>query len=106
MDFKSGQFNSLNSIKKSVISFNHGSSWHSIKAPTQNYKGEDLNCSGECSLHLTGRTNSMGSQILSPNNAHGIVLATGNTGVYLEEKEENLNTYLSNDGGHTWKEIK
>jgi hypothetical protein len=35
-----------------------------------------------------------------------LIIATGNAGVYLEEKEEALNTYLSNDGGHTWLEIK
>ena len=35
-----------------------------------------------------------------------ILLANGNTGLFLSEKHSDLNSYISNDGGHTWKEIK
>lgn len=61
--------------------------------------------SGECSLHLKGRTDTNGNPIYSAESAPGLIIATGNVGLYLENKEENLNTYLSSDGGHTWTEI-
>lgn len=38
-------------------------------------------------------------------NAPGIIVATGNVGSHLTETYSLLNTYLSIDGGHTWKEI-
>lgn len=32
-------------------------------------------------------------------------MAVGNVGVHLAEEIQNMNTYLSNDGGHTWQEV-
>lgn len=34
----------LSDIKKTVITYNRGASWHPIKAPKYNYKGEEYNC--------------------------------------------------------------
>lgn len=43
-------------FKKSVISFDDGSNWHPLKAPELRLNGKKYNCSGDCSLHLVGRT--------------------------------------------------
>lgn len=45
-------------MKKTKITFNKGGDWHTIKAPQVNYAGNKINCSGDCSLNLKGRTES------------------------------------------------
>ena len=56
-------------------------------------------------MHLKGRTETNGNPLYSAENAPGIIMATGNTGIYLEEDSDLLNTYLSRDGGHNWFEV-
>jgi len=90
----------LNQFKKTVISYDKGSIWHSLKAPKEN-----SNCSGDCSLHLRGRTESYGNPIYTTGGAPGLILATGNTGFYLQEHNKDLSTYLSRDGGYNWEKI-
>ncbi|CAD8138729.1 unnamed protein product [Paramecium octaurelia] len=92
----------LDQYKKSVITFDLGAEWHSLKAPKYSYAGQPLNCNGDCSLHLKGRTETT-SLIYSSEQAVGIIIGTGNTGLYLDGQE--TNTYLSRDGGHNWYEI-
>ena len=53
---KGGSLDRLDNYKKTVISYDKGSNWHSINAPKVNYKNEPINCRGDCSLHLNGRT--------------------------------------------------
>ena len=65
-----------------------------------------MKCSGECSLHLNGRTKKNSNPLYSSENAPGIILATGNVGLYLELNPQDQNTYISRDGGHNWMEIK
>jgi len=55
---------------------------------------------------LKGRTELNGNTIYSAESAPGIILGTGNTGIFLETRSSELNTYLSRDGGHNWMEIK
>ena len=43
--------------------------------------------------------------VYSNENALGIIIATGNVGKYLSVRDDEVNTFLSSDGGHTWKEI-
>lgn len=43
--------------------------------------------------------------VYSSKNSLGIILATGNIGKYLETREDRVNTYLSVDGGYSWKEV-
>lgn len=85
-----------------MITYDFGAEWHTLKAPKYDYKGSQITCSGDCSLHLRGRTQTS-SLIYSSEESVGIILGTGNTGIYLDSKE--TNTYLSRDGGHTWFEI-
>lgn len=56
-------------------------------------------------MNLKGRTESKHNPIYSSENAIGIIIATGNTGLYLTTKDEEINTYLSRDGGHNWFEV-
>ncbi|KAL4495635.1 hypothetical protein ABPG72_014104 [Tetrahymena utriculariae] len=95
----------LPNYRKSVISFDSGSSWHPIRAPSQRWNGKTVVCSGECSLHLAGRTYYKKSQMYSSSNAPGLIVALGSIGTHLENNFNLLNTYLSNDGGHQWREI-
>ena len=57
-----------------MISYDKGANWHPIKAPEYNYEGEKTSCSGECSLHLKGRTESNGRPIYSSENAPGLLM--------------------------------
>jgi Sortilin, neurotensin receptor 3, len=43
--------------------------------------------------------------IYSSEEAVGVIVSTGNTGLFLTSKDEEVNTYLSRDGGHNWYEI-
>jgi hypothetical protein len=43
--------------------------------------------------------------VYSSANSLGIIIATGNIGRYLEFDERGVNSYISVDGGHNWKEI-
>lgn len=54
-------------------------------------------------MHLRGRVEALSNPIYSSSNAHGIILGTGNTGLFLNTSE--INTYLSRDGGHNWYEV-
>jgi hypothetical protein len=40
-------FNSVKVYKKTKISYNNGRTWHSLKAPELDYKGNKISCSGE-----------------------------------------------------------
>ena len=48
----------LEAYKRSYITFDRGGNWHTLAAPTEDSEGKDVNCKGECSLHLKGRTES------------------------------------------------
>lgn len=54
---------------------------------------------------MKGRTCQNGNQIYSSEEAPAVILGTGNVGIYLSKNENDLNTYLSRDGGHTWFEV-
>ena len=43
--------------------------------------------------------------VYSSQNALGIIIATGSVGNYLSLRKDNVNTFISIDGGHNWKEI-
>ncbi|CAD8127468.1 unnamed protein product [Paramecium sonneborni] len=91
----------LEKYKKTVITFDKGAIWHPLRAPDKDANGQKIHCSGDCSLHLQGRSV---SKIYRESKAVGLIMASGNVGLYLEEK--NINTYFSRDGGLTWYEIR
>ncbi|CAD8114785.1 unnamed protein product [Paramecium sonneborni] len=89
--------------KSTVISFNGGKKWESIKAPKFDSEGNIVECGGECSLHFVGRTESYRQTIYTVDQAPGIVLGVGNVGLFITQEQ---NTYMSADGGQNWIEVR
>jgi photosystem II stability/assembly factor-like uncharacterized protein len=84
---------------RSVITFNDGSSWDPLVAPSGT-------CSSEpCSLHLHSVTDmhNYGPVFSSP--APGFVMGVGSVGKVLAPYEES-NTYMSTDAGLTWTMVR
>lgn len=93
-------------FKKTVITFDKGGRWHPLTAPERDSEGKKIICEDEdCSLHLNSITDSTFGPFYSTTNAVGLILGTGNVGKYLSKREDEINTYLSRDGGLTWYEI-
>lgn len=94
---------------KSRISHNDGAEWSYIAPPRYNSKGKKYRCTGKslekCSLNLHGFTQrpDYRDTYLS-GSAVGVLIGTGTVGQYLGSKEHS-GTFLSRDGGITWKEI-
>jgi hypothetical protein len=88
------------------ISYDKGGNWHPLRAPEVDADGKEVVCSGDCSLHLKGRTESNQNPIYSSENSPGVAIGVGNTGLYLTQRDSEVNTYLTRDGGHTWYEIR
>lgn len=42
----------------------------------------------------------------SSDNSLGLIMGTGNIGKSLKYRKDEINTYLSRDGGLTWAEVK
>eukprot|EP00741_Cyanophora_paradoxa_P012663 tig00020614_g12234.t1 len=105
------------------ISFNKGSFWMKVRPPFVDANGapyvdsdgtpcesvwknpENVPEDSECQLQLHMAAEDKYAPIYSHPNATGIVIATGNVGSYLQDRDEQVNTFLSRDGGLTWTEI-
>lgn len=94
------------SVVRTVISFDKGGLWSYLKPPTVDSLGKPLDCPvDKCWLHLHGITNFHNyAPFYSIENAVGIIMGTGNIGPYLRFEPDEVNTYLSRDGGLTWFE--
>lgn len=95
---------------KSQISFNDGSQWSYITPPTVDSNGKKYSCNGgslaKCSLNLHGFTERPDYRdTFSSTSAVGILIGVGSVGEYLQPYLES-STFISTDGGVTWKEIK
>lgn len=91
----------------SVISFDHGHSWQSIKAPAVDDEGQAVNCTQDCSLHLSQKFSQLypvtrSITIMSSKLAPGIIMASGVIGKSLKGHP---GVFLSRDGGLTWKQV-
>lgn len=93
---------------KSYISFNRGGKWQTLNPPEVSSHGQALNCheQKDCSLHLHSFSTEVLPYPYSTESAIGLIMGVGNLGKELSYTEEELNTYLSRDGGMTWHEIK
>uniref|UniRef100_A0A0G4F4M6 VPS10 domain-containing protein n=1 Tax=Chromera velia CCMP2878 TaxID=1169474 RepID=A0A0G4F4M6_9ALVE len=98
-------------VVKTVISFDKGAVWSYLKAPKIDSKGQKTPCyaggqdADSCWLHLHGITNFHNyAPFYSVENAVGIILGTGNVGGHLRYEPDEINTYLSRDGGVSWVE--
>ncbi|KAJ1533931.1 vacuolar protein sorting/targeting protein PEP1, partial [Nowakowskiella sp. JEL0078] len=104
------------SVKKkvrSLVSFDDGSTWNTIPAPTTDVFGKSTDCTGDCSLHLFSHSNihpslsttgTVTSALHSTKEAIGLMLAVGNIGSQLVEYNEG-NMYLTRDAGQSWVEV-
>lgn len=97
----------LENYKQTRISFDKGAIWEPLDAPKFEANGTKVECEDpkSCFLHLHSISNSKFGPFYSTDNSLGIVLSTGNIGKYLSNKEDEVNTYLSRDGGLTWYEV-
>ncbi|KAJ7186706.1 vacuolar protein sorting/targeting protein 10 [Mycena filopes] len=91
---------------RSLITFDAGSTWAPIRAPSKDQSGQSVVCNPDdmdaCSLHihLTTTPHNFGLQSSSP--APGLVVAIGSIGNALLPYEES-DTFLSSDGGANWR---
>lgn len=108
-------YNPFSVQQKTMISFNEGRDWNVVKPPTIDSLGNVINCTVPtgrvCSLNLFGSTTWIGSSgyhygwFYSEPGAVGLVLSTGNVGDFLRYEKSQVNTFMSRDGGITWKEV-
>ena len=95
------------SIQQTVISFDKGSIWRPLTAPETDSLGLPVECEeSPCSLHLHSFSSEQFAPVYSTTTAIGLVLGTGNVGTYLSNRLDQVNTYLSRDGGLTWSEVR
>ncbi|CAR30378.1 type I sorting receptor [Lachancea thermotolerans CBS 6340] len=95
---------------KSKISFNDGADWIYLSPPERDSEGKKYQCDSKslssCSLNLHGYTERKDERdTYSSGSALGYMIGVGNVGEYLLPKEE-CSTFITTDGGFTWKEIK
>lgn len=92
---------------RTQITFEAGATWQYIMPPETGPDGRRYPCTpnndGSCSLHLHSVTSAMvAPPVFSSKAAPGVVMGVGNVGRYLLPWEE-CDTFLSEDGGITWK---
>lgn len=90
-----------------VITFDHGSSWRPITAPTVDDDGVPINCTKDCSLHLAQKFSLLYPMTRSPpiassKSAPGVIMASGVIGRHMKG---HYGVFISRDAGLTWKQI-
>lgn len=80
--------------------------WKNLIAPLKDSRGKKISCPDDnCSLHLNSITNLRFGPFYSTEKAVGLIIGTGNVGYHLATRADEINTYLSRDGGLNWIEI-
>lgn len=95
---------------KTMITHNDGAEWDYLTPPALDADKKKFNCKGsleKCSLHIHGYTErkNKGHTFYSQS-AIGLMMGTGNVGEYLKPSKEDVATFLTADGGVTWKSVK
>lgn len=95
---------------KTQITHNDGGEWLFLQPPAVNIDGNKYPCSGlsleKCSLNIHGFTERPDYRdTYSSASAIGLMIGVGNVGETLESYDK-ASTFLTRDGGMTWKEIK
>jgi hypothetical protein len=89
--------------QKTVVTHDDGATWDYIPAPPKDAYGMPVKCNvgnrEKCSLHLHRRFKR--SVFASSPSAAGLMVAVGNVGEYLGDRE-NSDTYITRDGGLSW----
>jgi len=94
-------------VVRTVITLDKGGMWRYLTPPKIDSRGKPVECASpdHCHLHLHGITNyKRYAPVYSVENAVGLLLGTGNVGSHLRYEQDEVNTYLSRDGGLTWVE--
>ena len=93
---------------RTYITFNKGADWQLLRAPDEDSRNRSINCriEAQCSLHLQSYSSNVDIPPYSQENAVGLIMGVGNVGRFLSSRQDQLNTYLSRDGGLTWIEIQ
>eukprot|EP01017_Pseudomicrothorax_dubius_P026780 TRINITY_DN3020_c0_g1_i4.p1 TRINITY_DN3020_c0_g1~~TRINITY_DN3020_c0_g1_i4.p1 ORF type:complete len:750 (-),score=167.04 TRINITY_DN3020_c0_g1_i4:24-2273(-) len=100
-------FDNLEAFKRTLITFDKGGIWKPLTPPEKDSTGRRTICDSEgCSLHLHSLTSKQFGPFYSTENSLGIVMGTGNVGQFLTSKIDQVNTYLSRDGGYSWFEVR
>lgn len=86
---------------KSMITYDDGETWSYLNITDS----PSCNNDDECSLHISWLTDRSGSGSFDTGDTPGILVGVGNVGKYLEQNFENFKTFLSRDGGLTWKKV-
>ncbi|KAJ1542195.1 vacuolar protein sorting/targeting protein PEP1, partial [Cladochytrium tenue] len=90
---------------RTMITFNDGEVWASLKPPKADVYGAPYSCNDECSLnihHFTERTDT--NDLFSSASAPGFLIGVGNVGPHLTAYNDG-DMFMSKDGGRTWLEI-
>jgi hypothetical protein len=93
------------------ISHNDGSEWGFLPPPSKDVDGKSYGCSSDkgddsCALHLHHYTERDDKRkTFAASAAVGLIFGVGNVGSTLGNIEE-ADTFLSTDGGITWKNVK
>ena len=96
----------LDAFKVSYMTWDKGGMWERITPPKFDADGDRIECEDkDCSLHLHSLSNPSFGPFYTTENSLGLIMGTGNVGKYLSNKEDEVNTYLSRDGGITWYEV-
>ncbi|CAD8063565.1 unnamed protein product [Paramecium sonneborni] len=96
----------LKKYKQTRITFDKGGQWVPLKPPAVDAEGKPINCN-KCQLHIhLSQAFYQFAPIYTQTNSIGIIVATGSIGKYLSYRQDQVNTYLSRDGGLSWIEIK
>ncbi|KAL3231478.1 hypothetical protein RNJ44_00513 [Nakaseomyces bracarensis] len=97
-------------VLKTKITFNDGADWSYLSPPRYDSEGKKYQCNSKslerCSLNLHGYTERKDYRdTYSSGSAIGMLIGIGNVGESLTSREE-ASTFLTIDGGKTWKEVK
>ncbi|KAK9461494.1 uncharacterized protein V1516DRAFT_676125 [Lipomyces oligophaga] len=94
---------------RTMITMSDGASWSYLEPPSTDSLGKPTGCTSAsvaCSLNLHGYTERIDVRdTYSSASAVGMMIGVGNVGNQLDEYIKG-NTFLTSDGGASWKEIK
>ncbi|KRW98331.1 Cyclic nucleotide-binding protein [Pseudocohnilembus persalinus] len=91
--------------KKTLITFDNGATWQPLSPPITDQ--EFCSLQENCSLHLNSYSSSHKfGPIYSVEKAGGLIIGTGNIGAQLSTYQDQVNTYVSIDGGWVWKQVE
>ncbi|KAH3671822.1 hypothetical protein OGAPHI_000008 [Ogataea philodendri] len=88
-------------LSKSKITFDDGKTWSFLKTSDQ----DGCNGDRDCSLNLVWTTMRSSDGNFETGPTPGIILGIGNTGKYTTKDLKDLKSYVSRDGGRTWKKV-